>query len=258
MQKVSILIPHYKTLELTKLCLRLVRKFTDLSLAKIIVIDNGSQDASTEYLRGLKWIELIERSKVAGERGHVAHSHALDLALEKVNTPFVLSIHTDTLVKRSDWLPFLLQHIEGDENIVGVGSWKLEPRPWWKKIFKSIENVFQSIYSHQTRQKNYYLRSHCALYRTGVLRKHQLKFLMGEGVAGMDMHRVLIEKGYHTKFLSSEELLPYLDHVNHATMILNPEFDVSQRAVRKGRKRLTQQLSSVDMEKILADDLLDQ
>ena len=43
-QIVTILIPNYKTLELTKVCLRLIRKFTNLDQAKVIVIDNDSQD----------------------------------------------------------------------------------------------------------------------------------------------------------------------------------------------------------------------
>ena len=93
---VTILIPNYKTPDLTKLCLRLIRRFTDLRLAKVLVIDNDSKDASLDYLRTLKWIELLERPAVAGESGAMAHSRALDLALARVKTPYVLSIHTDT------------------------------------------------------------------------------------------------------------------------------------------------------------------
>jgi len=34
----TILIPHYKTLEITKLCLRLLRKNTDLNMAQLMEV----------------------------------------------------------------------------------------------------------------------------------------------------------------------------------------------------------------------------
>ena len=85
--QVTILIPNYKTLELTKLCLRLIRKHTDLNLARVVVIDNDSQDESLEYLRTLKWITLIERKHIPGETPALSHSRALDLALRINNHP---------------------------------------------------------------------------------------------------------------------------------------------------------------------------
>jgi len=45
---VTILIPNYKTPELTKLCLRLIRKHTDSDKIHVIVIENDSNDSSIE------------------------------------------------------------------------------------------------------------------------------------------------------------------------------------------------------------------
>ena len=58
----TVLLPNYKTPELTKLCLRSLRKYTDCSRIKVVAIDNASNDESLVYLRGLSWITLIERS----------------------------------------------------------------------------------------------------------------------------------------------------------------------------------------------------
>ena len=44
--KVTVLVPNYKTLQITKLCLRLLRKHSDPENIRVIVIDNGSQDES--------------------------------------------------------------------------------------------------------------------------------------------------------------------------------------------------------------------
>ena len=58
----TVLLPNYKTPELTKLCLRSLRKYTDFNQIQIVAIDNASGDESLAYLRSLPWIKLIERS----------------------------------------------------------------------------------------------------------------------------------------------------------------------------------------------------
>ncbi len=109
-------------------------------LAKVIVMDNDSQDDSLDYLRTLPWIELIERKAIPGETPVQSHSRALDMALEQVDTPYVLSIHTDTLIKNPKWLEFLISQMEDDPTIAGVGSWKLESKPFWRQVLKNMEH----------------------------------------------------------------------------------------------------------------------
>jgi glycosyltransferase involved in cell wall biosynthesis len=261
--QVTILIPNYKTLELTKLCLRLIRKHTDPNLARVVVIDNDSQDESLDYLRTLNWITLIERKHIPGETPALSHSRALDLALETVSTPFVLSIHTDTLVRDKKWLPFLLSHIQNNPDVAGVGSWKLESKPFWKIALKSLERTLQKIYYHLTGKKDhalegldhnyYYLRSHCALYRTDLIRQLQTGFSDGEEVAGKVMHKKLIENHYKMLFLTSEELLKYMDHINHATTVLNPTLSRNQKSVNKGMRRIQKSLERFNATSILND-----
>lgn len=265
--KVTILIPNYKTLELTKLCLRLIRKHTDLHLAKIIVIDNDSRDESLNYLRTVSWIELIERQAIPGESPALSHSRALDMALERVTTPYVLSIHTDTLVRNREWLPFLLSHFDSNSNLAGVGSWKLETKPIWKQILKTFERTSQRIYYFCINKKNhaleglahnhFYLRSHCALYRTDLLKKYNTGFSDGEEVAGKAMHRKLIENHHDMLFLPSHILLKYMDHINHATTVLHPELSRNQKSVTKGLRRIQKSLAGFGASEILKDSSLD-
>lgn len=270
---VTILIPNYKTVELTKLCLRLIRKYTDPMIAKVIVIDNDSQDASTEYLRTLSWIELIERKAIAGELPALSHARALDLGLERVTTPYVLSIHTDTLVKHPKWLEFLLSAIEKKSSIAGVGSWKLESRVFWRHALKVIERQWQLMYfrvrgktNHQIEgvgENFYYLRSHCALYRTPLLKHYRINFAGDDTLTqpnmhvGKEMHRRLVNLGYEMVFLPSENLIKYIEHINHATMILNPEFNMRKKGVKQGLKRIEKSLQQFDVKKVLMDSSLD-
>ena len=254
--QVTILVPNYKTLQLTKLCLRLIRKLTPRGLYKVIVIDNHSQDASTEYLRSLKWITLIEREPVEGEKVFQAHSRALDVALMQVDTPYVLSIHTDTLVKDAKWLDYLLDQMNASQHIAGVGSWKLESKPWWRTMLKKIEHQWQRLCCsrHQLAgNSSHYLRSHCALYRMDLIRKLNLNFSLKDETAGMVMHRELVKAGFDMTFLSSENLGKYVDHINHATMILHPELGARKKTVKQGVAKIQQRLKAVNAEQVLAD-----
>ena len=264
---VTILIPHYKTLELTTLCLRLLRRHTDFNKAKIIVVDNDSQDASLNYLRKLSWIELIERKAILGESPTQSHARALDMALARVTTPYVLSIHTDTLVKRPDWLEFLITQIEKDPHIAGVGSWKLELKPSWRQLLKLVEHSIQRIYySVIGKEKHglqgigenyYYLRSHCAMYRTRLLKKLNLYFADGDMVAGKIIHKRLRDAGYKMIFFPSSMLIRYIEHINHATTVLNPQLSTRQKSIDKGMRRIEKSLERLNAKAILQDASLD-
>ena len=265
--EVTVLLPNYKTPMITKLCLRLLRKYTDLNLIKVIAIDNHSADESLTYLKSLRWIHLIERTPQADDTPALSHARALDLALEQVTTPYVLSMHTDTFVKHSGWLQVLLKEIKANSQIAGVGSWKLENKPLLKRFFKGIEYLFQTIYYRLINKKDhalvgqsdnfYYLRSHLALYRMDLIRQHSLRFCDGNETAGKIMHRKLEDLGYEMKFLTSQQLLNYVEHLNHATIVLNPELGGRRKTLVRGCRRIDRILNAMQVHEILVDDALD-
>jgi hypothetical protein len=264
----TILLPNYRTPDLTRLCLRLLRKHTDANRIRVIAIDNGSGegDASLDYLRSVRWITLLERQVVPGQSPSASHAAALDLALKEVVTPFVLSIHTDTFVLRNDWLDYLLSFIEHEPKVAGVGSWKLEIKPLWKLALKRLEFSFQSkvfpligkeLIKSGDGENYHYLRSHLALYRTDLLRRYDLGFGDGGDTAGKVMHRTLEQMGYRMIFLPPEHLSQYAVHLNHATMVLNPELGARTRTKRKGQRRIRKVLREMHAAEVLADESLD-
>lgn len=267
-KEITILIPHYKTPDITKLCLRLLGKYTNLKQAEVIVIDNDSGDQSTEYLRSLNWIKLIERNPKPDDTPPLSHSRALDLAFEYVESPYVLLFHTDTLVRKNNWLPFLLAQIKASDDIAGIGSWKLELKPAHKRIAKKIEAHLESTWygvigKDRSRLEDSpyhqkYLRSHCALYRTDLLRQFKLTFSADKDTAGKVLHNRLVELGYRMIFLPPEVLSKYMIHLNHATMVLNPELGSRPRSIHKGRRRIRKILKQLRVEQVMADDHLDQ
>ena len=266
-KEVTILVPNYRTPEITKICMRLLRKHTDLARAHIIAIDNHSGDASLDYLRSLKWIELIERPPADDDTPPLSHSRALDLALARVTTPYVLSIHTDTFVKRPDWLDVILAPFAKDPQVAGVGSWKLEYKSRLAILGRDIEKFWKLGLEKLTGRKTYhpvrfdtslhYLRSHCAMYRTDVIRALNTGFSDGDSTAGSVMHRKMVEAGYKMVFLESEDLGAYVDHLNHATMVLNPELGSSKSSIAEGRKRIQNKLRGIDAHSILKNAKMD-
>jgi len=266
--EVTILIPNYRTPKITRLCLRMLRKYTDPDRIHVIAIDNdsGEGDESLQYLRSLQWVELIERKSVPGESPGASHASALDMALEKTTTPYVMSIHTDTFVLRDDWLDYLLDAIKQNENIAGVGSWKLEVKPAWKLMLKKLEYAIQSVIypligkeliTEGKGKHFHYLRSHLALYRTDLLKKYAISFGAGEETAGKVLHKTLEDNGHEMVFIPSVELIRYAVHLNHATMILNPELGSREKTVRKGAIKIRKMLDKMQADQILADESLD-
>lgn len=265
--QVSVLIPQYRTLQLTQFCLRSLRKYTDLSRVQIIVIDNGSKDASTQYLRGISWITLIEREPEPGEGVAKAHSDALDLGLTRAIAPYVISMHTDTIVISRQWLDYLLTHIEGDPQVAGVGSWKLEFKPWHQRVGKRVEPVWLALRTllpsrwrrqgpRNTDNHYMYLRSHCALYRTELLHRFGLSFGENE-VAGKVLHKKLLDQGFTMKFLDIHGLAEHLRHINHATMVLNPDIAGRKTGSERERRRVRREMEGLDYRNILQDASLD-
>jgi len=257
-QPVSIILPNYKTPELTRLCLRSLRKYTPHDAIRIIAVDNASGDESVEYLRSLDWIRLIERTPadIAGLEPAVMHTTAMDLAMKEVDTPFVLSFHTDTIVYNPDWLDFLLARINRDERIAGVGSWKIEFfsafRRFGKKV-EVIENLIKQLLGLKKPEVRF-LRSHCALYRTELLRKYTNGFTEGKS-AGKAIHKHLTDAGFIMEFIPPEILIKYMDHLNHATMILNPSISDRKTSAPEVREALDAKMAR--FQDILADDSLD-
>ena len=265
-KKATILVPNYKTEDITKICLRLLRKHTRPDLADVVVIDNNSADGSLDYLRKIDWIKLIEREPVKGETGVQAHARALDLALEEVKTPYVVSIHTDTFVRRDDWLETLLDEFDRPA-VAGVGSWKLESksriRQFGIRLEQSWKFIFHKLFGYSGYKPNRlnfdarYLRSHCAVYRKDIIDKLNTHFADGDTTAGREMHFKMRAAHFEMKFLSSDFLSHYLVHLNHATSVLNPELRRTAETNEKEYRKIMKQLETLDAQKILADDSLD-
>ena len=89
------------------------------------------------------------------------------------------------------------------------------------------------------------------------IKKYNLTFSAGEDTAGSQMYRTLVQNNHKVIFLSIHFLSQYLVHLNHATMVLHPEFGLKDRTVRKGLKRIQTELENIKSDEILRENALD-
>ena len=256
---VSIIIPHYQTPDLARLCLRALRRHTQGVPYEVIVVDNASKDGdSLAYLRGVKWIRLIERIENVGAKG-LGHKEAVDIGIAASRAPFVLAFHTDTIPVRDDWLSWHLSFFHADERVAAVGTYKLE-------IKSSLELRLQRAYDALVRwgrdpdrgDHRPYIRSHCALYRKAVLADLGLAYNDPEGdVAGRSVHYGLEARGYEARLLDVRETLRRVVHLNHATMVLQPHLGARGATIRKGLRRISRFVDRPDVQAIYNDASLD-
>lgn len=260
--KVSILVPHFQTPKLTLLCLRLLRLKTRGPDYETIVIDNGSTDGSGEVLRSIRWIKLVRREIPQDERPARSHGQALNLGVEHSQAPYVLTIHTDTMVLRPDWLTFLVGVLEREGPRCGiVGSWKMESEKPLRRLGKWFEETVRRCRG-RIPQSAKYIRSHCALYRrTAVLARERMFDPSADRSAGEELHEAVRDAGFATCFVAPAELSRYVRHLNHATMALNRQFGETDpympRTRRRAIRRIESFFASIRADRILADATLD-
>ena len=257
-EKTTICIVNYKTEELTRLCLRSIRKFTKAPY-EVVVVDNNSGDSSLEYLRSLNWITLIERTGEDIPKGGWAHGTALNLALKECKTEYFMAMHSDTFIRREGWLQELVANMNSTTACTGGG--KLDLKPAWQVFLKKITDVKALKRRIKNKKEDkFYIRTICALYNTEALHKNSLDFTlkMDEGVTcGKQLYYELLNLGYKTHPVSEWKMADMIYHLAHATMVLNPEFTVRDRTEKKFKKKIKATLATPEVQGIANDASLD-
>jgi GT2 family glycosyltransferase len=248
--KFSIALVNYKTLELTKICLDLLKKHfdsgdLDKDRVDVWVVDNHSQDASVEYLRTLNWINLIERTPTEYEEGFVAHGKGLDLILARIDTDHLFLLHTDTFIYDPSVFDWMLEFCKADVNVVAVGCLEQLNRGYIRTAWR-IGSRFCKHYSRRLRlamgfnarqpkhYKEEYIKSFCALWNVKLIKQCGYSFLMANRVPGYALQDKLKLDGYKLKVISPMKLFKFLDHVEAGTVGLRASYsDMNRRIKRK-------------------------
>lgn len=239
----SIVLVNYKTPELTRICLELLQKHVQASAIPVWVVDNDSADASTEYLRSLDWINLIEREAPGKEPGHIAHGKALDMALARVSTDHLFLMHTDTFVFDANVFAMMMEHCTRDRKVIAVGCTEQLnrglPRTVWRLASRFAKHHFRrlklSLGLRSKEPKPYterYLKSFCTLWNCKLMKQQGLRFQIDDRVPGYELQDRVIGLGYKVVLLSPGKIFKYLDHVQAGTVAAAGGYGQGHRRTR--------------------------
>ena len=117
MHRVTVVIVNYRTLALTKRCVESFRQYY-LKVA-LILIDNGSQDASTKYIRELS--EKDSHTQGILNDKNLTHGPALHQGMCTTQTPYVFLLDSDCVVRRGRFLISMLRVFERNSLVYAVG-----------------------------------------------------------------------------------------------------------------------------------------
>ena len=109
---VTAIIVNFKTLNLVKQAYESLKKVYSLPL---LLIDNGSRDASTDWVRDHGGIGLPK---------NIGHGPAMHFAIKQVTTPYFLTMDSDCVITQGGFLEEMLPFFEG-ANAYAIG-WQRE------------------------------------------------------------------------------------------------------------------------------------
>lgn len=195
----------------------------------MFVVDNYSNDASSEYLRTLDWIYLIERKSTTPEAGSVAHGKALDLALEQVETEYLFLLHTDTFIYDPAVFSLMLSQCISPQEVAAVGCLEQLNRGMARSAWRLTSRFFK----HYTRRsllalglnaktpkpfKEVHLKSFCTLWNARLIKQHGLHFQMDGRNPGYELQDRMAALNYKIGFISPRKIFRYLDHIQSGTV----------------------------------------
>lgn len=247
---ITICIPHWQVKPLISLCLRSIRKHSKNYDIEVVVVDNGSKDESLDYLRSMKWIYLIERPEETHTNWPSNIWTAWDLGIRQAAGDYFITMHSDVIVKRDDWLDPFLSRIATRDEVAGVGAWKLslEPRiySFQKHIWGSVRTYLKYLLGRKkptTWGQGHYPRDYCAMYRRELILAHDLTFSPIFKVGGgYSIAKQLWNLGYKTSMIPVSELSQKIVHIAHGTAAIAPEKSLNRKGSQIRLERRLQQL----------------
>jgi glycosyltransferase involved in cell wall biosynthesis len=252
---ISIIIPQYKTFEVTRLCLRALKKFSKLDI-EIIVVDNNSQDESVAYLKRNKWIKLIENHNAP--IGGQGHKQALDIGIKAANGEWVLLFHSDTIVLTDGWDITLLELLNRYPNAVGASSTIREINKflvWYKKGSRYIKE-WHSYFHHKLDPTNDKIMSYCFILKRDFLMSINFNFESAEGDVADALYKTEIKEKHEFILMGRLFLDKLLWHTSNVSSIFTGQIN-DQKSVKKFQQKMQSLFSTNLVSNLVNDSTLD-
>ncbi|MCF6147390.1 MAG: glycosyltransferase [Candidatus Kuenenia sp.] len=119
--RVSIIIPVFNKIELTRKSIESIVKNTTKESYEIIIVDNASTDGTKEFL-----CSLNSNIKIIVNEINLGFARACNKGSQKASTDYLLFLNNDTEPKKG-WLEPLLEVLTRDNSVAAAGSKLLFP-----------------------------------------------------------------------------------------------------------------------------------
>lgn len=251
----SIIIPQYRTEEFIRLGLRSIRKYSR-GATQTIVIDNNSKDGSVEYLRRLRWIELIENEDATV--GSAGHWEGLDLGKHRVVGDWVCFFHSDTIVLKAGWDIELLSLLER-ENAVGLGTTVRDFNKFetpFERFCRNAREMRTKIKKRLRAESDGKVLSHVFIIKKSILDECAYDFAMAGGEALNAFYHTHLKGKRPFLLLTRKDLEGLIWHTSNATSIMTGYLS-DKRLVEKFNHKKNVLMASEGVRGIMADTGLD-
>ena len=143
--KYSLIVPYYRTPEITRLALFSMFHFA-AGEPEVIVVDNAPGREESRMLDEFPKLRRLDNATPL--TGSAANFAALDLGLAAASHDLVGLVHSDTIFLRAGWDREWFGHIERT-NLAALGTFEREANPFrpWRKRVRDAWNHWQ----HQRR-----------------------------------------------------------------------------------------------------------
>ena len=118
LDKVTVVSVNLMTPGLTRAMYVSLREF--YPDVRVILVDNGSRDASTDFIR--EQARIHPRTECILNKRNLGHGGGLNQAIRKATTPLVFTIDSDCVVKQGGFLELMVQRFGKDLQLFALGS----------------------------------------------------------------------------------------------------------------------------------------
>lgn len=177
---VSIIIPCFNAVEYTKQCMESVLIHTNVNY-ELILINNGSKDATKEYFnflkKSLKPHNFLKKITILQFKENLGVAKSLNLGISKSLGKYICYLNSDTIVTK-DWLLKSVKVFEKDKEITAMGTMfnMFEDKNFVKQVEKDktiIDKVaqFLSLINKGKIKKAKTIHGLCMLIKKSIFKK---------------------------------------------------------------------------------------
>lgn len=215
--QVTVVIVNFKTKGLLKTAYRTFRQF--YPNIRVILVDNHSEDASTEYVK-----EVGGRpNNTAILMDHnVGHGPAMNKAIRQVDTPYVFTLDTDTETLKGGFLEAMIARMKADDKLYAVG---------WKRWVDKLSGVPKEWHLETPPSNRFvaYIHPSAALYRVAMY--HTLTPFFHHGAPCLDNMK---EAARRKLKVESFPIRDYVKHLRAGTRrMYDGRWDPTERTPKK-------------------------